>query len=266
MNYYEHHLGDYAKDAGHLTLTEEGAYRRLLDVYYIRERPLPVDFDECCKLARARSKAERDAVECVLQEFFELSQDGHHQARADAEIARFHESKPEREARRENDRERQRRARERRRTLFESLRAAGIVPSFYATTTELEGLLSRATSQTRPAGVTRDNTATQSPDTRHHKKKENPPAAPVPRSTKGSRIPPDWQPGESGMAFAASKGLTNGQAANTLEKFRDHWTAASGQKASKADWQAAWRTWVRNEVEFSGKRQPPAHDPFRGSI
>lgn len=89
MNYYEHHLGDYAKDAAHLSLVEDGAYRRLLDAYYTREQPLPGDVKLCCKLARANTKPERDAVGYVLNEFFELRDDGYHQSRADHEIERF---------------------------------------------------------------------------------------------------------------------------------------------------------------------------------
>lgn len=89
MNYYEHHLGDYAKDAAHLSLVEDGAYRRLLDAYYTREQPLPGDVRQCCKLARANTKTERDAVKYVLGEFFDLRPDGYHQNRADVEIARF---------------------------------------------------------------------------------------------------------------------------------------------------------------------------------
>lgn len=89
MNYYEHHLGDYVKDAGHLSMIEDGAYRRLLDAYYSRERALPADLKECCKLARASSKPEREAVAYVLREFFELRSDGYHQGRADKEIGRF---------------------------------------------------------------------------------------------------------------------------------------------------------------------------------
>jgi uncharacterized protein YdaU (DUF1376 family) len=89
LNYYEHHLGDYVRDAAHLSLIEEGAYRRLLDAYYIREAPLPALVAECCKLARATSKLERAAVAMVLGEFFHLEPDGHHQRRADGEIAAF---------------------------------------------------------------------------------------------------------------------------------------------------------------------------------
>ena len=89
MNYYEHHLGDYVRDTVHLSMLEDAAYRRLLDAYYAREKPLPADVKECCKLARAQSKQEREAVEYVLREFFFLSDAGHTQARADREIARF---------------------------------------------------------------------------------------------------------------------------------------------------------------------------------
>lgn len=91
MNYYEHHLGDYLRATAHLSILEDGAYRRLLDAYYTRERPLPPDLKECCKLARATSRQEREAVGYVLKEFFRLEADGYHQTRADEEIGRFHE-------------------------------------------------------------------------------------------------------------------------------------------------------------------------------
>lgn len=93
MNYYEHHLGDYMRDTAHLSLLEDGAYRRLIDAYYAREKPLPGDVKECCKLARAASKHERDAVAYVLKEFFELTDDGHRQKRCDEVIGRFNEKK-----------------------------------------------------------------------------------------------------------------------------------------------------------------------------
>lgn len=89
MNYYEHHIGDYIKNTAHLSMTEDGAYRRLLDAYYTREGALPGSLKDCCKLARATSKPERDAVKYVLEEFFTLTDDGYHQARSDEEIDRF---------------------------------------------------------------------------------------------------------------------------------------------------------------------------------
>ena len=93
VNYYEHHLGDYMRDTAHLSMLEDAAYRRLLDAYYVREKPLPADLRECYKLARASSKQEREVVAYVLREFFTLGDDGHHQARADEEIAKFRPSR-----------------------------------------------------------------------------------------------------------------------------------------------------------------------------
>jgi uncharacterized protein YdaU (DUF1376 family) len=89
VNYYEHHLGDYMRDAGHLSMLEEGAYRRLLDVYYAHERPLPLSKTETAKLARATSKPERTAVASVLLEFFHETAEGWRHKRCDAEIERY---------------------------------------------------------------------------------------------------------------------------------------------------------------------------------
>jgi uncharacterized protein YdaU (DUF1376 family) len=89
VNYFEYHLGDYAKDAGHLTMIRDGAYLRLMAAYYSREKPLPLDLEECFDLTRCASKAEREAVEYVLRKFFTRAEDGYHQKRCDEEIDRL---------------------------------------------------------------------------------------------------------------------------------------------------------------------------------
>jgi len=89
MNYYEHHIGDYAQATAHLTWLEDAAYSRLLRRYYATETPLPADVSEVQRLVGARTKWERQAVETVLREFFVLREDGWHNARADAEIAKY---------------------------------------------------------------------------------------------------------------------------------------------------------------------------------
>ena len=89
MNYVEHHFGDYARDTAHLSLLEHGAYRLLLDLYYVREKALPADVKDCCRLVRAASSVERKAVQTVLSEFFEVTPDGWAHKRCNAEIARY---------------------------------------------------------------------------------------------------------------------------------------------------------------------------------
>lgn len=186
MNYYEHHLGDYDGATAHLSWLEDCAYRRMLCLYYRTEAPLPADVKQVCRLVRASSKPERDAVQQVLSEFFELADDGWHNARCDEDIATFHDSEPDREAKRDNARERQRRSRERRRALFDALRSHDVVPAWDTSTKQLEAMLSRIQSRvdgeavTQP--VTRDDTATQTPVPTSHL----PPPSPKPLEDAGS--------------------------------------------------------------------------------
>ena len=49
VNYYPFNLGDYAAHTGHLEPMEDLAYRRLLDVYYMREEALPSDIQYTAK-------------------------------------------------------------------------------------------------------------------------------------------------------------------------------------------------------------------------
>lgn len=93
MNYYAHHLGDYAAATSHLSWDEDMAYTRLLRAYYQHEKPLPLDVKELCRLARATSSAQRKALDSVLHEFFVQLEDGWHQKRCDEEIARYQEKR-----------------------------------------------------------------------------------------------------------------------------------------------------------------------------
>lgn len=91
VNYYEHHLGDYARKTSHLTLLEHGVYRRLLDLYYIHEAPLPAKIEAIQRLVGARTQDEREAVETIVNEFFALADDGWHNSKCDEEIIKAHE-------------------------------------------------------------------------------------------------------------------------------------------------------------------------------
>jgi uncharacterized protein YdaU (DUF1376 family) len=87
MNFYPFHIGDYAAHTRNLSLMEDLAYRRLLDAYYLAERPL-----DGCAADVARSIGMRDhleAVEYVLGKFFLQSEKGWVNTRADQEIERF---------------------------------------------------------------------------------------------------------------------------------------------------------------------------------
>lgn len=84
MNFYKRHIGDYIKDAAHLTLLEHGVYARLMDVYYTREAGIPDG--QAARLIGARSKDELQAVQNVLAEFFRLDDGTWVQSRCEREI------------------------------------------------------------------------------------------------------------------------------------------------------------------------------------
>lgn len=185
MNYFEKHIGDYIRDTVSLTMLEDGAYNRLMDQYYQTERPLPADRKMVYRLARATSTPERKAVDFVLQEYFDLTEDGFIQKRIQAEIEAYWDRDQGNAVKKENDRDRQKRSRERRKTLFDALRGHGIVPEFNTPTRELSAILSRVTdrdaSRDDHAPVTRDNTATQTPIPNHQTPdKEQRPSQPPP--------------------------------------------------------------------------------------
>ncbi len=89
MHFYSFNIGDYISHTRHLTVIEDCAYRRLLDLYYLHEQPL----NECSTtVARAiNMRDHEDEVGAVLEEFFELVEgSGWVNRRADEEIAKYH--------------------------------------------------------------------------------------------------------------------------------------------------------------------------------
>ncbi len=91
MNYYPFHIGDYASKTRHLSWDEDTAYRRLMDVYYTTEKPIPLDVRQACRLVMAQTDAQREAVETVLQEFFEQTENGWVNHRVERELASMRE-------------------------------------------------------------------------------------------------------------------------------------------------------------------------------
>lgn len=93
VNYYEHHLGDYARDTRHLTILEHGAYRLLLDIYYASEEPLPLDMTAIERLAGARTHSEKKAIRTVIEEFFISASDGWRHERCDKVISAYRQKR-----------------------------------------------------------------------------------------------------------------------------------------------------------------------------
>ena len=87
MNYYPFHLGDYATHTKHLGLLEDLAYRRMIDLYYTTEKPLPNDPENVARLIGMREHS--TIVTEVLSDFFLKSEDGYRNKRCDGEIEKY---------------------------------------------------------------------------------------------------------------------------------------------------------------------------------
>lgn len=130
MHYYQHNIGDYRRDTTHLSLLEHGVYRQLIDMYYLNESPLASDLNQLFRKVCARTKEEQDAVEIILNEFFQLTEEGWTHKRCDEEIDSYSIQNEDNRAREDNERERNRRHREERKKLFADLREHGQVPKY----------------------------------------------------------------------------------------------------------------------------------------
>ena len=88
MHFYSFNIGDYISHTKHLSDMEDLAYRRLLDLYYLHERPLSEDVTLVARKINLRDNVPE--VQVILEEFFTLEVGkGWTSPRADEEIGKY---------------------------------------------------------------------------------------------------------------------------------------------------------------------------------
>jgi uncharacterized protein YdaU (DUF1376 family) len=85
MIWYKFHIGDYLTHTVHLSDAEDLAYRRLLDLYYMSEKMIPLDHEAVARKIRL----DLDITESVLGEFFERTEEGYFNNRCHAEVLKY---------------------------------------------------------------------------------------------------------------------------------------------------------------------------------
>ncbi|ACB92487.1 DUF1376 domain-containing protein [Xylella fastidiosa subsp. fastidiosa] len=252
MNYYERHIGDYARDTGYLSVLEHGIYCLLLDRYYATEQPIPAN--KAHRIARAHSKKEKSAVDVVLDEFFLLQEDGWHNKRCDEEIARFHAraaaqqengkkgGRPRNSAHHDSQTQTQQKPadfdldnpNETQSKANTNPNETQIEPNQKPTRHQTpDPIISSSLCSEESLVFAEDGNATGS-------------TGKPKRSPHGSRLPDDWVPSEVDVLYATQQGVDGRYEA---EKFRDYWRSVAGAKGRKQDWEATWRNWIRRAAE-----------------
>src|SRR5271155_2009016 len=66
--------------------------------------------------------------------------------------------------------------------------------------------------------------------------------------TKGTRLPDGWQPDPTDTE-RMRKEFPGFNLVSELDNFRDYWTAKAGAAATKMDWRATYRIWMRKAAK-----------------
>jgi hypothetical protein len=78
------------------------------------------------------------------------------------------------------------------------------------------------------------------------------------RHQRATHLPEDWAVAEVDLDYVRNKlGMAESMIAREIEKFRNHYLAASGSNAIKRDWRRAFRNWCIRAVEWNLKDQKP---------
>ncbi|WP_375618933.1 MULTISPECIES: DUF1376 domain-containing protein [unclassified Bartonella] len=72
------------------------------------------------------------------------------------------------------------------------------------------------------------------------------------KANRGCRLPADFEPDYD---FAINEGLPPERVKVEIAKFRDYWRSKAGANATKIDWQATWRNWIRNSKDHKINNQ-----------
>jgi uncharacterized protein YdaU (DUF1376 family) len=85
VKWYKFAAAEYQIKTIHLSDAEDLAYRRLLDMAYLSEKPIPLDTN----LVSRRIRLDQDIVEQVLSEFFEKTESGYRNRRVEEEVQAY---------------------------------------------------------------------------------------------------------------------------------------------------------------------------------
>ncbi|WP_054886670.1 DUF1376 domain-containing protein [Pseudomonas sp. NBRC 111130] len=232
MHYYKFNIKDWTRDTAHLSVEEEGVYRRLLDHYYESEKPIPQETKPVIR--RLRLAGHEEAVVVILGEFFTLEDDGFHHRRCDEEIAKYHAKA---NACRQNG------SRGGRPKKPEENQNGSQDEPNHNLNQEPLTINQEPEDQEQCAANATPGQAEPKPDGRK----------------RGTRLPDDWalSPELAAWAKAERPELDDRMVQAMADSFRDFWISKTGKDATKLNWDATWRNWVRNQRIGGNQRASP---------
>jgi uncharacterized protein YdaU (DUF1376 family) len=221
LPYMPFYWGDYWRDTAHLSDAEHVSYLRLISHYW-QHGALPTDDERLARIA-GRNTVEWMLMRPVISSFFQI--DWRHK-RVDRDLDRQH--------------------------LAHEARVKGgkITAAKRWGDASSNAQSNSSSNSSANSSPTRTASSNQNHNHNHTHILESESDKIVRSSSRGTRLPLDWNPRPE-----------DGEDQKELEKFRDYWTAVSGQKGVKRDWDATWRNWLRNAKHWNGASKPKQSAP-----
>lgn len=205
--YFPMYPTDFEADTSHLTLEEDGAYNRLLRLMWMTPGcSLPADDRWVMRRMRVDQATFERVVKPLIEEFMT-------HARGRILSKRLTEEWEKANA-----------AHERRKNAGSKGGKAKCLK----------------TNETEPSNAV---ALSKQPEPEPYKERE---AKASPKKKIGTRLSEDWALPQEWGDWALSEGWPEHGVRLEAEKFRDFWIAKSGRDATKVNWQATWRNWMRN--------------------
>jgi uncharacterized protein YdaU (DUF1376 family) len=234
LDWYPFYPALYRAATMHLSLVEDGAYRRLIDHYFETRAPLPDDDVALARIAGCGVQ-EWAAIAPKIRPFFAARGGRLHLSRCDTELDRQDRSM-------QVHSEISKKGAAARWNKTNGLDAGGI-PSPLPPASRADAIGQDKTEQDKDPDRILERIG-ESEGILAKSNGTDPPTARRRASSRRNIIAEDWQikPGDPLATYAVSCGLTADTIAIETEKFKNHHKAVG---SLMADWPAAWRTWCR---------------------
>lgn len=211
--FFQFYASDWLAGTRGLTATETGVYITLVAMMYEIEGPIANDPKRLARLCGSTPAAFKKSVDALVQAGkLTLGDDGFFNRRVQIEIEKRTEK-----------------------------RAAASQSAKVRWDKNKQNQGSENANASDPQCV---RNANQNPEP--EKKKEEPTGS---SKKRGSRLTADWVLPKAWGEWAMAEGLSEVCVRREADSFRDWWVSATGAKATKLDWQATWRGWVRRKVD-----------------
>lgn len=226
MHYYQFNIGDWALEAGHLSLEEEAVYLRLINHYLNTEQPIPSETQWVIRRLRIETQS---VIDHVLSEFFELTDKGWTHNKCEEMLKAYRKTVKKNRAN----------------------GAKGGRPRKHlgSKETQSEPTGNPLATQAKPTG-----NPNQEPLTTNQE-----PVNQVKESVSRKRFtPPTYE--EAGAYFESK-----GSAKQEANRFVDYHTSKGWivGRVKMKDWKASARTWLSNDFNGSTAKQLPAAQEFK---